>query len=125
MLVQGRRLENAARRQATLFISNLNLEHLKWILKSVLGASSSMTDYTIFSCFPGAIFFFKLGALASGLHLTKVQAEVHIRFKSQQLLQAFLNMHRNELTLNLTVSEGDSSLITYLKHYRQTRKVRR
>lgn len=47
---------------------------------TVLGAPSSMTDYTIFSCLPRAIFFFKLGALASGLHLMKVQGKVHTRF---------------------------------------------
>lgn len=81
MLVQGRRLQNATRHQATLFISNVNLEHLKWILKSILSAPSSVTDYTVFSCLPMEIFFFKLGALSSGLHLAKVQVKLRVRFK--------------------------------------------
>ena len=96
MLVQGRRLENAAKHQATLFI---------------LGTPSSMTDYTIFSCIPWAIFFLKLGAQLllnrpvaegfakqlldldshpciqnnSGLHLMRVQGKMHIHFKELAL----------------------------------------
>lgn len=58
MLIQGRRLENAAKHQATLFSSNADFEHLERMLKPQSWAlPSSMTDHTILCHLPRAISF--------------------------------------------------------------------
>lgn len=87
---------------------------------TVLGAPSSMTDYTIFSCLPRAIFFFKLGTLASGLHLTKVQPKAHTGFKELAIATSISESAQKGTHSKTSVSKGNSILITYVPKTLQT-----